>query len=218
MQYQHSHLYLLQSIDINQEQKPQQALLLCFLQLIATNTNGCSDTATVNVSFNPKPNLGNDQTITKCTDSIINLTTLFTTTGLTTDWTIGGTVVSNPSAVTAAGVYRLIATNSFGCADTALVTIINDQQLCVQPLIDKITISPNPVSDKLSVLIIRKTAVKVDILIHNSGGQITYRLSNQQVAGSHIYSIPMKNMGGGIYFVTIKLDNKKELVKKVMRQ
>jgi hypothetical protein len=58
----------------------------------------------------------------------------------------------------------------------------------------------------------------VDILIHKSAGQIVYRLSNQQIAGAYTYSIPMKNMGGGIYFVTIKLDNKKELVKKVMRQ
>jgi hypothetical protein len=187
-------------------------------QLIAANTSGCADTANVNVSFNPKPNLGTDRVITKCTDSIINLTTLFTTTGLTTVWTIGGTTVSNPSTVTVAGIYRLIATNSFACADTALVTITNDQQLCIQPLIDKITISPNPVSDKLSVLIIRKAAVKVDILIHNSAGQIVHRLTNQQIAGAHTYSIPMKNMGGGIYFVTVKLDNKKELVKKVMRQ
>jgi hypothetical protein len=32
------------------------------------------------------------------------------------------------------------------------------------------------------------------------------------------YSIPMKKMGGGIYFVTVRINDKKEKVKKIMRQ
>ena len=190
-------------------------------QLIAVNASGCADTATVNLTVNPKPNLGADQAFTKCTDSIVNLTTLYTTTGLTANYTIGGNAVANPAAVTGAGIYQLIATNNFGCADTALVTITNNQQLCTvipPPLPEQITISPNPVRDNLSVLIVRILAVKVEILIHNSAGQIIYSFTNQQVAGPHTYSIPMKKMGGGIYFVTVRLNDKKEVVKKIMRQ
>jgi len=193
-------------------------------QLIAANNSGCADTAIVNVTMNAKPALGADQAITKCTDSTKNLTTLFSTAGLTTSWTIGGNAVANPAAVSAAGVYQLIATNSFGCADTALVTITNNQQLCPinppppVPLPDQITISPNPVKDNLSVLVVRTAAVKVGITIHNSAGQIVYNSTNQQVAGPNTYSIPMKKMGGGIYFVTVRLNDKKEKVKKIMRQ
>ncbi len=187
-------------------------------QLIATNSSGCSDTANVTVSFNPKPDLGVDLSFTKCTDSTINLTTLYSTSGLTTSWSFGGVPVSNPSAVAAAGIYQLIVSNNFSCMDTATVNITNDQQICIAALIEKITISPNPVTDKLSVLIIRKEAVKVDILIHNSAGQIVHRSSRQQVAGSSTYSIPMKNLGGGIYFVTVTLNNKKEVIKKIVRQ
>ncbi len=191
-------------------------------QLIATNNSGCADTATVNVSINTKPTLGTDRAITKCTDSIVNLTTIFTTAGLTTAWTIGGNAVANPSAVTAAGIYQLIATN--GCADTALVIITNNQQLCTvtpppPPLPDQITISPNPVRDNLSVLIVRVAAVTVGITIHNAAGQIVYNLPNQQQsAGPKTYTIPMKKMSGGIYFVTVRLNDKKEKVKKIVRQ
>ena len=191
-------------------------------QLIAVNNSGCADTAIVNVTVNAKPGLGADLAISKCTDSTKNLTILFTTAGLTTNWTLGGNAVANPAAVSAAGVYQLIATNSFGCADTATVTVTNNQQLCVvinPPLPDQIKISPNPVRDNLSVLVVRTTPVKVDIIIHNSAGQLVYSTTDQQqVAGPHTYSIPMKKMGGGIYFVTVKLNDKKEVVKKLMRQ
>lgn len=190
-------------------------------QLIAANSSGCADTATVNVTINARPNLGADQAITKCTDSTTNLTTIFNTAGLTTVWTLGSNAVANPAAVSVAGVYQLIAANSFTCADTALVTITNNQQLCPvipPPLPEQITISPNPVKDNLSVLVVRTAAVKVGIVIHNSAGQLVYSSTIQQSAGANTYSIPMKKMGGGIYFVTVRLNDKKEVVKKIMRQ
>lgn len=187
-------------------------------QLIAVNNSGCTDTATVNLGLLSKPSLGNDIAITKCTDSIVNLTTLYTTTGLTAVWTAGGNPVATPSAVTTAGLYRLIATNGSGCSDTAFVNISNNQQLCIASLVEKIVISPNPVSDKLTVQVVRTVAVKTEIIITNTAGQIVYSLSNQQQAGSQSYSIPMKKMAGGIYFVTVRLNDKKEVVKKIMRQ
>jgi serine protease AprX len=190
-------------------------------QLVASNASGCADTANVTVSINARPTLGADQGIIKCTDSIVNLLTLYNTAGLTASWTIGGNTVVNPASVTAAGTYRLIATNAAACADTAFVIITNDPQLCVvitPPLPEQVTISPNPVSDKLSVLVVRNNAVKVDINIHNSAGQAVYRLTNQQAAGQNTYTIPMKKMSGGIYFVTVRLNDKKIVVKKIMRQ
>jgi serine protease AprX len=190
-------------------------------QLIAANNSGCADTATVNITINARPNLGADLALTKCTDNTTNLTTVFNTAGLTTAWTLGGNAVANPAAVSVAGVYQLIATNSFSCTDTATVTVTNNQQLCPvipPPLPEQITISPNPVKDNLSVLVVRTAAVKVGIVIHNSAGQLVYSSTSQQSAGPATYSIPMKKMGGGIYFVTVRLNDKKEVVKKIMRQ
>lgn len=102
-----------------------------------------------------------------------------------------------------------------------MVTITNNQQLCIvipPPLPEQITISPNPVSDKLKVLIVRTAAVKVEIIVHNTAGQIIYSINNQQPAGGQTYFIPMKKMSGGIYFITVRLNDKTEVAKKVMKQ
>ena len=191
-------------------------------RIIAYNNSGCADTATVGVTINPKPDLDIDQSVTKCTDSTKNLVALFNTAGLTTNWTLGGNTVANPAAVSAAGVYRLVATNSFGCSDTVWVTVTNNLQLCIAPppplLPEQIKISPNPVKDNLTVLVVRNTAVTVGIAVHNESGQLVYRATSQQPAGQSIYNIPMKKMSGGIYFVTIRLNDKKEVVKKIMRR
>jgi len=187
-------------------------------QLIAINTSGCADTATLTLNVNAKPNLGVDQFFTKCTDSTINLVNLLNTTNLTTNWTVGGIAVANPSAVLDAGIYRLIAENIYGCSDTAFVSINNDYQICLAALIEKVSINPNPVIDNLTIVVARKTAVKVDILIHNAIGQVVYKQTNQQTAGQKTYTIPMKKMNGGIYFVQVYLNDEKVIVKKVVLQ
>ena len=92
-------------------------------QLIVTNGSGCKDTALVTVGINPSPGTGSDKSVAVCPGFSADLTTQYTTTGLTATWTIGGAAVSNPSAVTAAGNYRLVVSNSFGCADTAFVAV-----------------------------------------------------------------------------------------------
>lgn len=92
-------------------------------QLIVTNTESCSDTATLTLSHNPKPALGNDLNTAICQESFYDLTAAYNTTGLTTGWTINGTAVIIPSLVAAPGNYQIIATNNFGCNDTAEVNL-----------------------------------------------------------------------------------------------
>jgi gliding motility-associated-like protein len=92
-------------------------------QLIVKNTNTCADTALLNVSFFIKPNLGNDTTINICPGNTFNLTSQYPATGLRTNWTFANQPVVNPTAINQPGVYQLIATNSFGCMDTALFTL-----------------------------------------------------------------------------------------------
>ncbi|RYD94461.1 MAG: gliding motility-associated C-terminal domain-containing protein, partial [Sphingobacteriales bacterium] len=87
-----------------------------------TGPNGVSCVSTTTVTVLQGPALGADSTVTRCAGSSLNLTTLYTTTGNTTAWTIGGQPVANPAAVTVGGVYQLVATNTIGCTDTALVT------------------------------------------------------------------------------------------------
>jgi serine protease AprX len=191
-------------------------------QLIASTTSGCTDTALATVNFIAKPNIGADKLFTKCADSTLNLTPLYNTTGLAAVWTLNGATVSNTIAIATPGAYQLVATNTNGCADTALVTINNDALLCpvIIPVVitDRIAISPNPVSDNLTVLVERKGAAKIEITVHNTAGQKIYGITNQQPAGLQIYKMPFKEMAAGNYYVTVKTNGQKEIVKKIMKR
>ena len=187
-------------------------------QLIATNNSGCADTALVTASFLVKPNLGADKIIAKCSDSTANLLSLFTTTGLSSAWSLNGNAVSNPAAVATAGTYQLIVTNTTtGCTDTATATVNNDVSLC-PVLVEKITIGPNPVNDNLTIKVIRIAAVKTGIFINDAAGQRVYTFTGQQAAGGQTYSIPMKRFAAGVYYVSVNVNDKEEVVKAVMKR
>ena len=115
------------------ESNPASVSIAGQYQLIATTAQGCKDTAIATLVVNLKPVLGNDKNATICQGNFYNLTTAFTTGTNINQWTKTGVVVSNPSSINIAGVYQLISINSFGCADTALVTlsIVNNPLLIV---------------------------------------------------------------------------------------
>ncbi len=186
-------------------------------QLIASTVSGCADTALAVVNFVAKPNLGADKIFNKCNDSSYNLTTAFNTAGLTTRWTLAGNAVTNTAAVVASGAYQLIATNTAGCSDTAFVNINNDLSLCPATT-ERILISPNPASDKLTIVIVKNVAAKIDIRLHDMRGQKMYSVTAQQLAGAKTYTIPVKEMAAGIYAVSIWVNDKKEMVKKIMKR
>lgn len=89
--------------------------------ITATNSFGCTDTAEVTLTINPVPMLGNDQNIAFCSNTPYDLTTLYSVTGLTVQWTLGGMPVPDPQSVNQSGTYQLVATNNLGCSDTSLV-------------------------------------------------------------------------------------------------
>lgn len=94
--------------------------------LTVTNASGCMATAIVTVSFDPAPALGPDRSLATCDGSTVDLTTAFSTAGLTTTWTLGGAAVIDPTNVSVAGSYQLVATNGFGCSDIAVATFSVD--------------------------------------------------------------------------------------------
>lgn len=92
-------------------------------QAIATNSVGCSDTINITLSTTNGLSLGNDQIINLCAGNPVDLTTLYTTTGLTATWYLNNNPVANPTAISSSGNYSLIASNSSGCSDTAIASI-----------------------------------------------------------------------------------------------
>jgi serine protease AprX len=184
-------------------------------QLIVNNTIGCKDTALVTINSTTTINIGADKIINKCTDSSINLTTVFVTAGLNSIWKFNAVTVANPSSISVAGAYQLIVSNTFGCADTALVTVTNDQTLC--PVLG-ITMAPNPVIDILKIKVFKNVAAKIDISIINMVGQKIYFTSNKQTAAPFTYFIPMSKLSAGIYYVSVSVDGKVDVVKRVLKR
>ncbi len=99
--------------------------------------NGCTASASVNVSQNitpPNANAGSDGTIS-CTSASFTLMGSSTTITASYQWTRNGNVVGNTAQITVSdpGTYVLRVTNTNnGCVarDTAIVTLVNDQPNC----------------------------------------------------------------------------------------
>jgi len=135
--------------------------------LIATNVNGCIDTAVVSLVFASVPSLGSDQTFNFCPNSTFDLTSLFNTLGLTVNWTNNGSQVISPNLVDTAGTYQLIVTNSTGCTDTAQV-IINNYSV------------PNLGSDQ-NQIICSGTSIDLTTLVNTAGMSTNWLLGSTPI-------------------------------------
>ena len=96
--------------------------------VIGTNSNGCTDTVKVTVVNFPKPSMGVDLARSTCAGFSYNLKTDFSNATLTYTY-YSNTFVSipRPDSVNA-GTYKVIGTNSNGCADTVNVTVTTNPQ------------------------------------------------------------------------------------------
>ncbi len=99
--------------------QPGKSYTLKAYTALVGDTVVTNDSSTI-VTSNRKPNLGNDTAVKICKESVVNLWTLYDTTGYKTkNW-------SAPKPDSAkAGTYTLIVTSSAGCADTAVASVTN---------------------------------------------------------------------------------------------
>lgn len=102
-------------------------------QLLASDAAGCTDTASVVVNALPAPALGADASGSFCAGGQEDLTPYFNTSGLSSNWSFNGSLVSDITAVNTAGTYVLQASNADGCIDTALVLITTDPNPALGP-------------------------------------------------------------------------------------
>jgi hypothetical protein len=159
--------------------------------VIATNTNGCSDSSIFTNNFVPKPNLGVDQNITKATSATVNLTTLYT--GFTfTYFTNTFVALTTPTAVDT-GMYQIIATNIAFCKDTVKITVSNNAT----------AVKPNLGADQTVSKCVEQT-VNLVPLVNVSG--VTYQyfnatyvpITNQTAVQNGMYQIIGTATAGGL--------------------
>ena len=81
---------------------------------------------------------------------------------------------------------------------------------------DNISISPNPVSDNLTVSVNRDEPTPVTVILYSVKGQVMYK-NTRQVNGSSSFVIPMREMSKGIYFVGVYFEDRKQVIKKILR-
>ena len=175
-----------------------------------------------NLQWTAKSDTGITFTVERKLASDVNYTVINTQVG-TGSFALRNFTYSDDLSAIALGniLYRIKMKIS---ADTTFYldsTIVNYTQTCgivPTPVTEKITISPNPVSDKLTIKIIKIKAAKITVNIHTSLGQKIYTFTNQQAAGGQTYTIPFKEMNRGMYTVTVFVDDKKEVTKKIVRE
>lgn len=81
---------------------------------------------------------------------------------------------------------------------------------------EEITVRPNPATDNLIVAITRNSAVNASIEMYATNGAKVYSLLNQPVNGVQTFTIPVKQLGSGAYFVSVFINNKKSVTKKII--
>ncbi len=92
---------------------------------VSQSIAGCeSQRAMITVEVFEALALGPDKTITICNGDSMDLTGLYNTAGSTTNWFLNNVPVTDPTLVSIAGRYQLIATKPSGCADTAFVNLL----------------------------------------------------------------------------------------------
>ena len=132
------------------------------------NSSGCSSTATFSLSFAPSPALTDDQQMSMCEGNSVDLSTLYTTSGLTAAWAVNGTTITDVSAIVSGGNYRLVVTNTAGCSDTAWVEVnVN---------------APPSLGDDRTFTICQWQTVDLTSAFATNGGNGTYLLNDLPVA------------------------------------
>lgn len=100
---------------------------------------------------------------------------------------------------------------------------VNNNQVCNTVLENNVTVIQqiinNQVSENAELTISRTTAAKVNVIIQSALGQKVYSEEFQQAAGTQTKLFNLKQLikSKGVYFLTVYIDNKKAVTKKVLR-
>lgn len=145
--------------------------------LIVTNANGCKDTAVITVAANPKPRIGNDTTISICEGSTANISAIYPLGSYASVvWT-----TTTPESVSA-GTYSLIVINSFGCRDTAVITVVTNPK-------------PN-IGNDTTVYVCQGSARSIVNVFNLDDGTAVWNTTNPASVAEGVYSVVFTNTFG----------------------
>jgi gliding motility-associated-like protein len=152
------------------------------------NGFGCPSVDTLHLAINARPNLGQDVTRKICYGSTFDLTSLFSLSGLQSNWTFNGNLVNNPALAYMNGIYQLVVTDISGCNDTAKVNL---------------AINPPVIANAGNDTVVQ---LNTSFQLHGSGGS-TYLWSPSGVLNNSNVASPLATISNSTQFVLIVFDN-----------
>jgi len=103
--------------------------------IVGVIAGGCSDTAAITVTINPKPTLVTNNPTTVCAPAIVDLTLPAITAGSTPGLTLSyfsdaaaTVIMADSSNVLLSGTYYIVGVSGSGCSDTTAVTVVRNPQ------------------------------------------------------------------------------------------
>ncbi len=95
--------------------------------------------------------------------------------------------------------------------------VVSSPQTCT---INKnsLKVNPNPVTDKVNIIISRAQTTKISITFSNELGQQMFNTTYQQPAGTLVKTINMQQMQTGIYFIKVFADDQKLETIKILKR
>ncbi|MEO5891052.1 MAG: S8/S53 family peptidase [Ferruginibacter sp.] len=196
----------------------KKAFVLLIKKLF-TQQIGIADTCKTNISFTVKAGANMNVVVERKLPADINYTPIKTI-DFTGAFTSGNFTYTDDLSSLSAGIniqYRLKMTIASDTSFYLDSTVVDYSRSCSGAVTDNISINPNPVTDQLTVSIARNIPVKATVTIHSLSGQKVYT-NTRQVSGAQKIIIPMKQLSQGVYVVTVFLNDKKEVVRKIVRE
>ena len=82
---------------------------------------------------------------------------------------------------------------------------------------DDIIIFPNPVKSSTNVLISNLQEGSLQLALYNSIGQIIWQKRDEKFKGAELYTIPTDQLSTGIYWLSIRKDKGKAIVRRILK-
>lgn len=165
--------------------------------LTALNSEGCSDTATVNLVVKPLPNVSTTKNKTMITANQSGAAYQWLNCNTSKSVIVGA---NNQSYVaTVNGNYAVIITQN-GCSDTSVCVNINSVSLTENIFNHKINVYPNPATNKLFIALGCQSASQLTINLYDSKGSL---LKSIGAINNTDLEIDIADLTQGLYLIEI---------------
>ncbi len=185
----------------------------------ANDTNGCSNSDSITLVFNPLPaiDLGTNQTI--CLDGSITLDAGAGYTYLWFDLSTNQTLFLDGTVLgIGSGVYSVVITDANSCenSDSIMVTVISCAGIPQELGGCEIVVYPNPSNGAITVGISGSKPGNMNLTVTDINGRVVYQ-SLLNINGDLIKQFDLTHLAPGIYHLQFEMNNQRNIQKLIIK-